>query len=44
MPDCTVIDGGPEGRDRIYAEQELRDRFKRLRPKCCEVFEGREAV
>jgi hypothetical protein len=26
MPDFTVIDGGgPEGRDRIYAEQELRD-------------------
>ena len=26
MPDFTVIDGGgPEGRDRISAEQELRD-------------------
>jgi hypothetical protein len=26
MPDFTVIDGGgPEGRDRIFAEQELRD-------------------
>jgi hypothetical protein len=41
MPDFTVIDGGgPEGRDRIFAEQELRDRLHETAANMLRVIRG----
>lgn len=41
MPDFTVIDGGgPEGRDRIFAEQELRDSLQIAAANMLRVIRG----
>jgi hypothetical protein len=41
MPDFTVIDGGgPEGRDRIFAEQELRDALQETAANMLRVIRG----
>jgi hypothetical protein len=41
MPDFTVIDGGgPEGRDRIFAEQELRDRLHETAANMLRIIRG----
>jgi hypothetical protein len=41
MPDFTVIDGGgPEGRDRIYGEQELRDALQETAANMLRVIRG----
>lgn len=41
MPDFTVIDGGgPAGRDRIFAEQELRDRLHETAANMLRIIRG----
>lgn len=41
MPDFTVIDGGgPEGRDRLFAEQELRDRLHETAANMLRIIRG----